>query len=43
MQWFDLGGTLKLDETVDSAAMVRDLNGIQGLMEKTKSLGPHGE
>jgi magnesium chelatase subunit I len=39
VQWFDLGGTLKLDETVDSAAMVRDLSSIQGLMEKTKSLG----
>jgi len=39
IQWFDLGGSLKLDETVDSATMVRHLNGIQGLMEKTKSLG----
>jgi len=39
VQWFDLGGTLKLDEALDSAAMVRELNGIQGLMEKTKVLG----
>jgi magnesium chelatase subunit I len=38
VQWFDLGGSLKLDETIDSAAMVRELNGIQGLMEKTKAL-----
>jgi magnesium chelatase subunit I len=39
IQWFDLGGSLKLDETVDSATMVSQLNGIQGLMEKTKALG----
>jgi len=39
VQWFDLGGSLKLDENVDSASMVRQLAGIQGLMEKTKALG----
>ena len=39
VQWFDLGGSLKLDETVDSAGMARQLGGIQGLMEKTKALG----
>jgi len=39
IKWFDLGGSLKLDETVDSATMVRQLDGIQGLMEKTKALG----
>ena len=39
VQWFDLGGTLKLDESVDSATMVQQLSGIQGLMEKTKALG----
>ena len=39
VQWFELGGTLKLDETVASAEMVRQLNGIQGLMEQTKRLG----
>ncbi len=39
VQWFDLGGSLKLDETVDSAAMVRQLGGIQGLFEKVKYLG----
>ncbi len=38
-KWFDLGGSLKLDETVDSATMVQQLDGIQGLMEKTKALG----
>jgi magnesium chelatase subunit I len=39
IQWFDLGGTLKLDETVSSEQMVRQLGGIQGLMEKTRALG----
>jgi magnesium chelatase subunit I len=39
VQWFDLGGSLKLDEAVDSATMVRQLGGIQGLMEKTGALG----
>jgi magnesium chelatase subunit I len=39
VQWFDLGGSLKLDDRVDSAAMVRRLGGIQGLMEKTGALG----
>jgi magnesium chelatase subunit I len=39
VQWFDLGGSLKLDETLDSTAMVRELSTIQGLMEKTKMLG----
>jgi magnesium chelatase subunit I len=39
IQWFDLGGSLKLDENVDSATMVRQLGGIQGLMEKVKALG----
>src|SRR5256714_5739813 len=39
IQWFDLGGSLKLDETVDAASMVKQLSGIQGLMEKTKALG----
>jgi magnesium chelatase subunit I len=39
IQWFDLGGTLKLDENAASEAVVRQLAGIQGLMEKTKALG----
>jgi magnesium chelatase subunit I len=39
VQWFDLGGSLKLDENVDSASMVRQLSTIQGLMEKLKALG----
>jgi magnesium chelatase subunit I len=39
VQWFDLGGSLKLDEHQDSASCVKQLGGIQGLMEKTKVLG----
>ncbi len=39
VQWFDLGGSLKLDENVDSSTMVKQLGGIQGLMEKVKALG----
>ena len=39
VQWFELGGTLKLDETVSSGVMVQQLTGIQGLLEKTKRLG----
>jgi magnesium chelatase subunit I len=39
IQWFDLGGSLKLDEHADSRQMVEQLGGIQGLMEKTGALG----
>jgi magnesium chelatase subunit I len=39
VQWFDLGGTLKLDDGLDSANMARQLGTIQGLMEKTRALG----
>ena len=39
VQWFDLGGSLKLDENADSSTMVKQLGGIQGLMEKVKALG----
>ena len=39
VQWFDLGGSLKLDDSIDAAGMAKQLNGIQGLMEKTKALG----
>jgi magnesium chelatase subunit I len=37
--WFELGGSLKLGADADSAEMVRQLNAIQGLMEKTAALG----
>src|SRR4029077_8309451 len=39
VQWFELGGSLRLDDTVDSATMVKQLANIQGLMEKTGALG----
>jgi magnesium chelatase subunit I len=39
IQWFELGGTLKLDESLRSSQMIKELNCIQGLMEKTKNLG----
>jgi len=38
VQWFELGGSLKLDETEPSSKMVKELAHIQGLMEKTKRL-----
>jgi magnesium chelatase subunit I len=38
VQWFDLGGSLKLDELSDSATMLKQLSSIQGLMEKLKAL-----
>jgi magnesium chelatase subunit I len=39
VQWFDLGGALKLDETAPASKAVAELGKIQGLMEKTKKLG----
>ncbi len=39
VQWFELGGSLKLDETAPSKQMVKELAQIQGLLEKTKALG----
>jgi len=39
VQWFDLGGNLKLSDDIDSSEMVKQLNSIQGLMEKTRALG----
>jgi magnesium chelatase subunit I len=39
VQWFELGGTLKLDESAPSSKMCAELGKIQGLLEKTKRLG----
>jgi magnesium chelatase subunit I len=39
VQWFDLGGSLRMDESVRASDMVRQLGAIQGLMEKTGALG----
>ena len=38
VQWFDLGGSLKLDDNAGSAALLKALSGIQGLMEKIRAL-----
>lgn len=39
VQWFDLGGTLKLDEYAPSAAMLKQLAAIQGLLDQVRALG----
>jgi magnesium chelatase subunit I len=39
VQWFELGGSLRLDESSSSADFVQQLGAIQGLMEKTAALG----
>ena len=39
VKWFDIGGSVQLDESVDSASMVRQLDKIQGLFERTGALG----
>ncbi len=39
VQWFEIGGTMKLDEALPAAEMVRQLSAIQGLMEKVGALG----
>jgi len=39
VQWFDLGGSLKLDESVTSDEAIAQLSGIQGLLEKVGALG----
>ncbi len=39
VQWFELGGSLKLDETAKSETMVKELGRIQGLLEKAGVLG----
>jgi magnesium chelatase subunit I len=37
--WFNLGGTVKLDDNQPSAAALADLKGIQGLFEQLSPLG----
>jgi magnesium chelatase subunit I len=39
VQWFDLGGSLKLDDTEGSEKNLRQLGSIQGLLEKVRALG----
>ena len=38
-QWFNLGGTVKLEETQPAAAVLKELKAIQGLIEKLSPLG----
>jgi len=38
-QWFNLGGKVKLDEDQPAAAALKELKGIQGLLEKLTPLG----
>src|SRR5450432_494006 len=38
-QWFNLGGTVKLDDDQPTAAALSDLKEIQGLFEKLTPLG----
>jgi magnesium chelatase subunit I len=39
VQWFDLGGAIKLEECASSSAMLEQLGAIQGLLERTAALG----
>ncbi len=38
-EWFNFGGTVKLEETQAAAASLKELKGIQGLLEKLSPLG----
>ena len=40
IQWFDLGGAIKVDDQSSTAELLKELDGIQGLMEKTSKLKP---
>src|SRR5215468_8835244 len=39
VQWFDLGGEIKLTESAGANDVLETLKGIQGLMDKTSALG----
>ncbi len=39
IKWFELGGNVRLDESVDAATMVQQFGSIQGLLERTGELG----
>jgi magnesium chelatase subunit I len=39
VQWFELGGSIRLDENASSTEIASQLGTIQGLMEKTGALG----
>ncbi|HKF48951.1 MAG TPA: sigma 54-interacting transcriptional regulator [Terracidiphilus sp.] len=37
--WFNLGGMIKLEETQEAEATLKELKGIQGLLEKLSAIG----
>jgi magnesium chelatase subunit I len=39
VQWFDLGGTVRLDDSTTAADMLDQVSGIQGLLERTSLAG----
>ncbi|MCW5965979.1 MAG: magnesium chelatase [Bryobacterales bacterium] len=39
VKWFDRGGTVKIEETMDSAALLGQLQQVEGLLEKVRHLG----
>jgi magnesium chelatase subunit I len=39
IQWFDIGGSVRMDENLPASDVIKHLNGIQGLLEKTGQLG----
>ncbi|MCW5977854.1 MAG: magnesium chelatase [Bryobacteraceae bacterium] len=39
VQWFELGGTIRLDESLGSPAIIEQLRSIQGLLDKVGALG----
>ena len=39
IQWFDLGGTLKVPENANSRQTIEQLQNIQGLMDRVQALG----
>ena len=42
-EWFDLGGTLQVDDTLDSAELLTRTAPVQGLHELTAQLGVRGD
>jgi magnesium chelatase subunit I len=39
VQWFELGGSIRLSETADAASHLKQLRSIQGLLDKVGALG----
>ncbi len=39
IRWFEMGGSIRLDEALDSASMIGQLQQIGGLLERTRELG----